>query len=105
MAVRARAGRDLDLPARPTSDPTTWCTRNDRAIHAQRQMLEDVWGLKDTKTNYLRVFMVAIRRTLEPDPSHPRYFITEPGLGLRFVPEATTRDGEDLGAPRKENEC
>ena len=31
--------------------------------------------------------MVAIRRKLEPDPSKPRYFITEPGFGLRFVPE------------------
>jgi two-component system KDP operon response regulator KdpE len=35
----------------------------------------------------LRVFMTAIRRKLEPDPSHPRYFVTEPGSGLRFVPE------------------
>jgi two-component system KDP operon response regulator KdpE len=31
--------------------------------------------------------MVAIRKKLEPDPSHPRYFVTEPGSGLRFVPE------------------
>jgi two-component system KDP operon response regulator KdpE len=46
-----------------------------------------VWGLEDTKTNYIRVFMVAIRKKLEPDPSHPRYFVTEPGSGLRFVPE------------------
>lgn len=46
-----------------------------------------MWGLTDTKTNYVRVFMVAIRKKLEPDPAHPRYFITEPGSGLRFVPE------------------
>jgi two-component system KDP operon response regulator KdpE len=61
--------------------------RNPGRLISQRQLLEEVWGLKDTKTNYLRVFMVAIRRKLEPDPAHPRYFITEPGAGIRFVPE------------------
>jgi DNA-binding response OmpR family regulator len=44
------------------------------------------WGLADAKANYVRVFMVAIRRKLEPDPTHPRYFVTEPGSGMRFVP-------------------
>ncbi|HXW35577.1 MAG TPA: response regulator [Acidimicrobiales bacterium] len=62
-------------------------SRNAGKLISQRQMLSDVWGLKDTKTNLVRVFMVAIRRKLEPDPTKPRYFITEPGFGLRFVPE------------------
>jgi len=30
--------------------------------------------------------MAQIRRKLEPEPSHPRYFITEPGMGYRFEP-------------------
>ena len=37
-----------------------------------------------TETNYLRVHMAHIRRKLEPDPSQPRYFVTEPGMGYRF---------------------
>jgi two-component system, OmpR family, KDP operon response regulator KdpE len=54
---------------------------------SQRQLLADIWGLTDVgSNNYLRVFMVSIRRKLEPDPAHPRYFITEPGSGVRFVP-------------------
>jgi two-component system KDP operon response regulator KdpE len=61
--------------------------RNPGKLVSQRQLLEAVWGLRDTKTNLVRVFMVAVRRKLEPDPSNPRYFITEPGFGLRFVPE------------------
>jgi two-component system KDP operon response regulator KdpE len=28
--------------------------------------------------------MAAVRRALEPDPSRPRYFITEPGMGYGF---------------------
>jgi len=81
-----RDGKDGRLTA------TEWqivelLARNPGKLVTQRQMLEQVWGLEDTKTNYVRVFMVAIRKKLEPDPSRPRYFITEPGSGLRFVPE------------------
>jgi two-component system KDP operon response regulator KdpE len=42
------------------------------------------------KTNYVRVIMVSIRRKLEPDPADPRYFLAEPGSGLRFSPEGST---------------
>jgi two-component system, OmpR family, KDP operon response regulator KdpE len=59
--------------------------RNPGRLVTQGEMLEAVWGLHDVKSNYVRVFMVAIRRKLEPDPSRPRYFVTEPGSGLRFV--------------------
>jgi two-component system, OmpR family, KDP operon response regulator KdpE len=53
----------------------------------QRELLAEVWGLTDVDSNsYVRVFMVTIRRKLEPDPAHPRYFITEPGCGVRFLP-------------------
>jgi two-component system KDP operon response regulator KdpE len=49
------------------------------------ELLHEVWGPGyRTETNYLRVFMTHIRQRLEPEPSHPRYFITEPGIGYRF---------------------
>ncbi len=71
-------------------------TRNAGRLVTQRQLLEKVWGLRDTKTNYVRVFLVTIRRKLEPDPAHPRYFVTEPGSGVRFVPEGLSiQDGGD----------
>src|SRR5262249_42760096 len=34
----------------------------------------------------LRVFINQLRRKIEPDPHHPRYIITEPWVGYRFVP-------------------
>jgi two-component system, OmpR family, KDP operon response regulator KdpE len=66
--------------------------RHPGRLVTQRQLLEEVWGLRDVKTNYVRVFMVSIRRKLEPDPTHPRYFITEPGSGVRFVPEGRVEE-------------
>ena len=65
--------------------------RHAGCLVTQRQMLEQVWGLDGEKTNYVRVFMVAIRRKLEPDPAHPRYFLTETGSGIRFDPEGRGR--------------
>ena len=89
----SRDGKDVRLTA------TEWqivelLARNPGKLVTQRHLLEQVWGLEDTKTNYVRVFMVAIRKKLEPDPAHPRYFITQPGSGLRFVPEGVTVDRE-----------
>ncbi|MGZ8717707.1 MAG: winged helix-turn-helix domain-containing protein [Aeromicrobium sp.] len=33
----------------------------------------------------MRVYLAQIRRKLETDPSRPKHFITEPGIGYRFV--------------------
>jgi two-component system KDP operon response regulator KdpE len=59
--------------------------RNAGKLVTQRQMLQEVWGPQyESETDYLRVFLVSIRRKLEPEPGRPRYFITEPGMGYRF---------------------
>jgi two-component system KDP operon response regulator KdpE len=72
--------------------PTQWhlvevLVRNRGRLVTQRQLLQEVWGPSyGDESHYLRVFMAQIRRKLEPDPSHPRHFITEPGIGYRFEP-------------------
>jgi two-component system, OmpR family, KDP operon response regulator KdpE len=92
-----RDGREVRLT------PTEWqlvelLVRNPGRLVSQRQLLYEVWGPKyREETNYLRVFIAQIRRKLEPDPAHPRYFITEPGMGYRFQtkeqPSATGQAG------------
>ncbi len=50
-----------------------------------RQLLHEVWGPQYVEeTHYLRVHLSHVRRKLEPDPSRPRYVITEPGVGFRL---------------------
>ena len=74
--------------------PTEWqlvdiLVRNPGRLVSQRQLLQEVWGPTYVdQTNYLRQFMAQLRRKLEPDPARPRYFVTEPGMGIRFVPAA-----------------
>ncbi|MBW5480365.1 response regulator [Streptomyces bambusae] len=82
-----RHGRDVRLT------PTEWqlleilITHPGRLI-SQRRLLIEVWGpTHSDNTNYLRVYMAQLRRKLEADPAHPRYLITEPGMGYRFEPE------------------
>jgi two-component system KDP operon response regulator KdpE len=59
--------------------------RNQGRLVTHAELLHDVWGPGyGTETNYLRVFMTHIRQRLEPEPSRPRYFLTEPGMGYRF---------------------
>jgi two-component system KDP operon response regulator KdpE len=72
--------------------PTEWqlvevLVRHAGKLVTQRQLLQEVWGpLYENETNYLRVHMAHVRRKLEPEPSRPRYFVTEPGMGYRFEP-------------------
>ncbi|GAA1373043.1 response regulator [Streptomyces beijiangensis] len=79
-----REGRDVRLT------PTEWhllevLVRNTGRLVSQKQLLQEVWGPSyGTETNYLRVYMAQLRRKLETDPSHPRHFVTEPGMGYRF---------------------
>ncbi|MBL8774798.1 MAG: response regulator [Acidimicrobiales bacterium] len=79
-----RAGEEVHLT------PTEWhlievLVRHQGKLVSQRQLLQEVWGPQyETETNYLRVYLAQVRRKLEPDPSRPRYFITEPGMGYRF---------------------
>ncbi len=75
--------------------PTEWgvvevLVRHQGKLVSQTQLLKEVWGPQyGEETNYLRVFIAQVRRKLEPQPSTPRYFITEPGMGYRFqVPTA-----------------
>ncbi len=51
----------------------------------QRQLLKEVWGPQYVEeSHYLRVHIAHIRAKVERDPSHPRYVITEPGVGYRL---------------------
>jgi two-component system KDP operon response regulator KdpE len=85
------ASKQASTPAGPVRlTPTEWhllevLVRNQGKLVSQRDLLQEVWGPHyETETNYLRVYMAQLRRKLEPDPSHPRHLITEPGLGYRF---------------------
>ena len=71
--------------------PTEWSllellARRRGRLVSQDDLLVEVWGPgNERKSDHLRVHMAAIRRKVEPDPSQPRWLLTEPGMGYRFV--------------------
>ncbi len=50
-------------------------------------LLSQVWGLDmPAKANqYIKTYIRYLRQKIEPDPKHPRYILTERGLGYRLA--------------------
>jgi two-component system KDP operon response regulator KdpE len=76
--------------------PTEWrllevlVTNPDRLM-TREMLLTEVWGPSHgNDSGYLRLYMAQLRRKLEPDPAHPRYLVTESGMGYRFAPAGIT---------------
>jgi two-component system, OmpR family, KDP operon response regulator KdpE len=62
--------------------------KNAGKVLTHRQILREVWGPHlIEETHYLRVYMAQLRRKLRDDPTSPRYFLTEPGVGYRMREE------------------
>jgi two-component system KDP operon response regulator KdpE len=57
-------------------------------VLTHRAILSAVWGNTSAEQpEYLRVFIGALRKKLEPDPRTPKYLKTEPWIGYRFDPQ------------------
>ena len=68
-------------------DVFKYLVNNAGKVVTHRALLQTVWGWESTdQTEYLRVFINQLRRKIEMDAGHPRYLITEPWVGYRFVP-------------------
>jgi two-component system KDP operon response regulator KdpE len=60
--------------------------QNRGKLLTHRMLLREVWGPSyQVEAHYLHVYVSHLRSKLEPDPSHPRYLLTEPGAGYRLV--------------------
>jgi two-component system KDP operon response regulator KdpE len=60
--------------------------QNRGKLLTHRMLLREVWGpAYQVEAHYLHVYVSHLRRKIEPDPSSPRYVLTEPGAGYRLV--------------------
>ena len=58
-------------------------------VLTHQQLLREVRGVGyQSESHLLRVHMSNLRRKIERDPSHPRYILTEPGVGYRLIVDA-----------------
>ena len=60
-------------------------------VLTHRQLLREVWGPNSVEhSHYLRIYLGHLRRKLEVDPARPAHFLTETGVGYRFVAQPFT---------------
>ena len=84
--VHAR-GQEIRLTPKEF-DLFVYMARHPSRVITHRTLLEAVWGeASQEQPEYLRVFMGQLRKKLEPDPSNPRFLVTEPWVGYRFNPK------------------
>jgi two-component system, OmpR family, KDP operon response regulator KdpE len=82
-----QADRDIRLT------PTEFAILENLARQAGRpvsfdELIDAVWkGAPGTSNDAVRVHVGALRRKIEPDSSNPRYIVTEPWIGYRFIAE------------------
>lgn len=88
--VRRAGSGDSGASIRLT--PTEWrllelFLKNPGKLLTRQMLLSEVWGpYHANDAGYLRLYVAQLRRKLEPIPSEPRFFLTEPGMGYRFEP-------------------
>jgi two-component system KDP operon response regulator KdpE len=62
---------------------------NEGKLLTHRTILREVWGpAYQAESHYLHVYVSQLRRKIEPNPTQPRYLLTEPGAGYRLVSPA-----------------
>jgi two-component system, OmpR family, KDP operon response regulator KdpE len=82
-----QGGRDIHLT------PTEYALLELLASNAGKPVFTDhiiarIWrDAPGTTADTVRVHMSALRKKIEPDPSSPRYIVTEPWVGYRFIAE------------------
>lgn len=64
----------------------TLLARNAGKVLTQNYILKELWGpYYQEESQYLRIYIMQIRKKIEDNPSNPTIIITEPGIGYRFV--------------------
>jgi two-component system KDP operon response regulator KdpE len=78
-------GEKVDL--RPTEYRLLYhLVQNAGWVNTHEQLLSKVWGFEyQDEPHYVRLYVNYLRKKLEEDPSHPKYILTERGVGYRFV--------------------
>jgi two-component system KDP operon response regulator KdpE len=64
----------------------TYLAQHPGRVLTHRAILKAIWGPHATdQPEHLRVLVGSLRKKIEPDPSSPRYILTEPWVGYRFA--------------------
>ena len=64
----------------------TYLAQHPGRVLTHRAILKAIWGPHATdQPEHLRVLVGSLRKKIEPNPSSPKYILTEPWVGYRFA--------------------
>ncbi len=64
----------------------TLLVKNEGRVLTHQYILNAIWGPSYAlQTQYLRVFIAQLRKKIEKDSNHPKFILTESGVGYRFM--------------------
>src|SRR5207302_6609427 len=86
FSARRAAVDGVDVPlTRREFEVLAFFARNAGKVLLHRQVLQTVWGGQyGEEADYVWTFAQRIRRKIEPDRAHPRYLLTQPGVGYHM---------------------
>jgi two-component system KDP operon response regulator KdpE len=85
-----RGGSELRLTPKEF-DLLSLLVRNHDRVLTHRTILKAIWGANAVEQpEHLWTLVAQLRRKLEPDPSKPRFLVSEPWVGYRFATDATS---------------
>jgi two-component system KDP operon response regulator KdpE len=86
--------RQVTVSGRPTRltpkefELLAYMARHPNRVLTHHTLLGAIWGGDYVEqVEYLRVFIGQLRKKIEPNPAKPRFILTEPWVGYRFVPD------------------
>ena len=87
LARRVVVAGGKEVKLRPTEYRLLYHLVNNAGwVMTHENLLSKVWGYEyRQESHYLRLYITYLRQKIEPDPAHPRYILTERGVGYRFV--------------------
>lgn len=87
FAARRVTVRGREVQLTPTEyDMLAHLAINAGRVLTHRTLLQAVWGPEySDETEYLWAYIRRLRRKIEPNPSSPRYILTQPGVGYSFA--------------------
>ncbi|HEX6798109.1 MAG TPA: response regulator transcription factor [Ktedonobacterales bacterium] len=86
--------RGEEVTLRPTEYRLLYhLVNNAGRLLTHETLLSKVWGHEyRDESHYLRLYITYLRQKLERDPAHPKYILTERGVGYRFRELAAAED-------------
>ena len=82
---------DVEIRLTPKEfDLLSLLARNRDRVLTHRVILKEVWGPNAVEQpEHLWTLVAQLRKKIEPDPSQPKYLVSEPWVGYRFVTDGS----------------